>query len=78
MVDFIVEFTYAEMAKLAGTANAAEATKMVEMTKNEASIETSEMSDDALCRNPSNEGMVGARIMLVSPEEHKIQPCSLG
>ena len=40
LVDFIAEFTYNETTKLARTANAAEAAKVIKKAKNEALAET--------------------------------------
>ena len=84
LVDFIAEFTYVETTKIVGTTKMAEAVEKVDTveSKEALSLETSQKSDKSkklwklFVDGSSNEGEAGARMMLVSLEQHKIH-CAL-
>ena len=83
LVDFIVEFTYAKTTEVVRTTNVIEATKLVEIERNETLVEMSEEGDfegkqwTLFVDRASNETGSRAGIILVSPEKHKIH-CVIG
>ena len=78
MVYFIVESIYSNTIEVAGITDIAKAAKKVEMEENKITTNKLDVSDlnreqwILYVNGASNENGSGASMMLISPEEHKI------
>ena len=74
LADFIVEFTYADATKVAGTTDNVEVVKVVEALgeKNSTAVKGDSKQWTLYVDDASNDTEFGADIMLISPEGHKI------